>query len=61
MVHPKLEENSLMIEIDAEEVSRCAQRPLNPAYVVTLVHGTFARGAEWTRPGSIMWKDLAGC
>ncbi|MCU1224635.1 MAG: hypothetical protein JWQ42_2728 [Edaphobacter sp.] len=30
----------------------------NPSYVVTLVHGTFARGAEWTRPHSIMSEAL---
>jgi triacylglycerol esterase/lipase EstA (alpha/beta hydrolase family) len=40
------------------EVSNCVQRSSGPAYVVTLVHGTFARGAEWTRAGSVMWNTL---
>jgi hypothetical protein len=55
---PNLEENDPMIQTDVEEVSRCAQGSVNPAYVVTLVHGTFARGAKWTRPWSIMWEAL---
>ena len=30
----------------------------NPSCVITLVHGTFARGAEWTRPHSIMSEAI---
>lgn len=29
-----------------------------PRYVITLVHGTFAVGAEWTRPGSRLCKAI---
>jgi hypothetical protein len=29
-----------------------------PELTVTLIHGTFARGASWTQAGSPLWQDL---
>lgn len=29
-----------------------------PDLTITLIHGTFARGAPWTQEGSPLWKDL---
>jgi hypothetical protein len=42
-----------------QRTSQASQSASAPPIVVTLVHGTFAKGAPWTKDGSVLRQEIA--